>query len=486
VNRLTTEKFITKAIAKHGDRYGYSKVDYVAYNSEVIIISPVHHDFSQVATYHLSGNGCQECGGTKKLTTKTFIEKAKAIHGDRYDYSKVEYVNNSIEVTIICPEHSDFPQRPVKHLIGRGCRKCGGTEKLATAEFVERAKAIHGDCYDYSKVEYVNNTTDVTIICAVHGPVPQSPNSHLQGRGCRYCAGNTPFTTETFIEKAKAVHGDRFDYSKVEYVNNSTPVTIICRDHDDFPQRPANHLRGSIGCNDCKTNTPLTTETFIEKAKRVYGDRFDYSKVEYVRTHDHVKIICPEHGSFDQTPASHLQGYIGCDDCKTNTPLTTEKFIEKAKAVHGDRYVYSQVEYVNIDTPVMIICREHDEFPQIPYNHINLRCGCSDCADYGFNPSEPCTLYYLAITTDDGDTRYKIGVTQHTVEKRYTNTELARIRIVKLWRYGIGRAAAEREMEILRLYAGDRYYGPDILRNGNSELFTHDVLGLDTPEEKDF
>ena len=89
-------------------------------------------------------------------------------------------------------------------------------------------------------------------------------------------------------------------------------------------------------------------------------------------------------------------------------------------------------------------------------------------------------LYYVAVTTDDGDTRYKIGITNLTVKKRFPAADLARIRIVKTWQFAVGRVAVEREAEILYQYAGDRYYGPDILVGaGNTELFTHDVLGLD-------
>ena len=420
MNRLTTEKFIQKAKAVHEDRYDYSKVEYVDYKTEVTIICPDHGDFPQVPTYHLAGNGCQDCGGTRKLTPEKFIEKAKAIHGDRYDYSQVQYVNNSTEVTIICRDHGPFQQRPIKHLIGRGCDDCGGTKKLTTDTFIEKAKAVHGDRYDYSQVKYVDNKTDVTIICRDHGPFPQAPNSHLSGRGCGDCAENKPLTTETFIEKVKLVHGNRYDYSCVNYVNNSTKVTIICPDHGPFPQTPAIHLRGGA-CDDCAGNKPLTTKTFVEKAKAVHGNRYDYSQVAYVSTHTEVTIICPDHG----------------------------------------------------------------DFPQIPYSHIYIETGCPDCADYGFNPTEPCVLYYIAVTTDDGDTRYKIGITKNSVQNRYPGPDLARIRIIKTWRYAIGRSAAEREAEILRQYAGDRYFGPDILlRGGNSELFTHDILGLDRCDEE--
>ena len=137
------------------------------------------------------------------------------------------------------------------------------------------------------------------------------------------------------------------------------------------------------------------------------------------------------------------------------------------------------MEYVGAHTDVTIICPDHGPFIQAPTNHI-VGKGCADCAEPGFNPSEPGSLYYVAVTTDDGDTRYKIGITNRTVEERFYGPDLARIRIVKTWRYAIGRVAKERESEILHQYRRDKYYGPDILVSaGNTELFTHDILGLD-------
>ena len=109
------------------------------------------------------------------MNTKEFIEKAKRIHGDKYDYSKVKYVNNRTKVCIICPEHGEFWQRPTSHLKGCICYRCSQKakakkqKKSSTNEFIEKAKKIHGDKYDYSKVEYINAKTKVCIICPEHG-----------------------------------------------------------------------------------------------------------------------------------------------------------------------------------------------------------------------------------------------------------------------------------------------------------------------------
>ena len=159
---------------------------------------------------------------SKKLTTEQFIEKAKKIHGDKYDYSKVEYIDAKTKVKIICPEHGEFSMSPNKHLIGQRCKMCSikefsKTQTLTTEQFIEKAKKIQGDKYDYSKVNYINSQIKICIICPEHGEFWQTPNSHLQGNGCPICATNNrsmkqTLTTEQFIEKAKQIHGNKYDY----------------------------------------------------------------------------------------------------------------------------------------------------------------------------------------------------------------------------------------------------------------------------------
>ena len=303
----------------------------------------------------------------KKLTREKFIEKAKQVHGDKYDYSKVEYINSQTKVCIICKKHGEFWQKPNSHLLGYGCNKCAieKRSKLATKttdSFIERAKKVHGDKYDYSKVEYKGKDMNVCIICPKHGEFWQTPHNHLIGAGCpkcknEYISKKYSDTTETFIEKARKVHGDKYDYSKVNYINSQTKVCIICPEHGEFWQRPNNHLNG-WGCSKCsneKTHEKqrLTTEEFIEHAIEVHGKKYDYSKVNYINNQSKVCIICHEkdeygieHGEFWQTPNNHLNGNE-CPRCRKKYKYTTEEFIQKAKLIHGDKYDYSKVEYVN-------------------------------------------------------------------------------------------------------------------------------------------
>lgn len=214
------------------------------------------------------------------LKTKEFIEKAIKKHGDKYDYSKVEYINNHTKVCIICPEHGEFWQVPGSHLSGRGCPKCArilinNSLKISSQTFIENAHKVHGNKYDYSKVEYKNTRTKVCIICPKHGEFWQTPNGHVSAKsGCQKCydeirAKKQRHTTEHFIEKAKCVHGNKYDYSLVNYINTDTKVEIICSKHGVFKQTPYHHLAGH-GC-------PICQESLLENEVKILLDNNNIS-----------------------------------------------------------------------------------------------------------------------------------------------------------------------------------------------------------------
>ena len=260
-----TKTFIRKALRKHGDKYDYSSVVYVKSDAKVEIICRVegHEPFPQTPDNHLQGQGCKICGFGRRInkrrkTKEEFIRESKEIHGDKYDYSKVEYKNATTKVIIICPIHGDFPQTPYKHLSGQGCKKCGGNNQLTKEEFIEKARKIHGDKYDYSNVNYINMRTKVIITCPKHGNFKQTPNKHINGRGCRDCqyekiAELHRLDTKEFIKRAREIHGDKYDYSKVNYVGCEDEVIIICPKHREFSQIPLVHLNGS-GCPKCNSS----------------------------------------------------------------------------------------------------------------------------------------------------------------------------------------------------------------------------------------
>lgn len=248
---------ITAAKDKHPE-YKYYVESYNSKDRKINIECPKHGVFRQRLYYSMLGSICPECADERKgkhrlLTTNEFIRRAKEIHGDKYDYSQVVYINSQIPVCIICPEHGEFWQIPASHINqNSGCPKCSGLARKNNEEFIENAKQIHGDKYDYSRVEYKNNRLKVCIICPEHGEFWQTPKIHLRGFGCKKCSNNY-LDKETFSKKAREIHGDKYDYSNVNYVNNHTKVKIICPEHGEFEQIPNSHLNGR-GCPLCKTS----------------------------------------------------------------------------------------------------------------------------------------------------------------------------------------------------------------------------------------
>lgn len=258
-----------------------------------------------------------------KITTDAFIKKAKSVYGDKYDYSKVEYININTRVSIICPTHGEFTIFP-EYFLKNGCPYCKKEKKRSIKQqvyqerFIEKAKQIHGDKYDYSKVKYVNTQQKVCIICPQHGEFWQTPAHHLSGEGCPKCALGV-ITQTDFIKRAQVVHNNQYDYSKVHYVNKSIKVDIICKKHGVFSMTPTHHLDGE-GCPKCaleraKQRLLLDNNTFIQKAKLIHGNYYDYSKVSYKDATTKVCIICPKHGEFWQTPNNHVNNYQGCPKC---------------------------------------------------------------------------------------------------------------------------------------------------------------------------
>ena len=188
-------------------------------------------------------------------------------------------------------------------------------------------------------------------------------------------------TTELWIEKAKKVHGDKYDYSNVNYINNRIPVEIICNIHGPFFQIPYSHLAGK-GCNECaKINKALhktsNTEKWVEKAKKIHGDKYDYSKSIYTKATERINIICKKHGMFSQRASDHLSGY-GCPKCgyeKVSADLLSNKenFVKKANKVYSNKYTYDNFIYINNKTPSYVTCKKHGDFFFFFYNHITGR-----------------------------------------------------------------------------------------------------------------
>ena len=250
-------------------------------------------------------------------------------------------------------------------------------------EFIEKARNIHGDKYDYSKVEYIKNSEKVCIVCPKHGEFWMTPHNHLQRRGCPVCAkasrkeflsnydrtSNSEKIKEDFFVKANEKHSGKYDYSKSEYVGSRVPIRIICPIHGEFLITPRQHLQG-CGCYKCaKENFSLKkklgADGFVEKARSVHGSKYDYSKVEYVDSLTKVCIICPEHGEFWQTPSAHIHLREGCPKCN-------ESHLERLTRNVLDNYNMTYVSECSRDILPWLELQTLDFY--IPEKNIAIEC----------------------------------------------------------------------------------------------------------------
>lgn len=302
-----------------------------------------------------------------------FIRKAKTVHGDKYDYSKVDYQGSTKKVEIICPEHGSFYQLPSAHLRNQ-CPLCANEARRkalvsSKEEFILKAREIHGWKYDYSKVEYKNAETKVCIICPLHGEFWMRPSSHLLGNSCPKCMGRG-LSQEDVIEEFKKLHGDRYDYSLVEYRKMHDKVKVVCPEHGVFEITPSKHLLGQ-GCKKCAyikngLSQRLSMDEFLKRAKEAHGDYYGYKNVSFLRTHDKIEIECPKHGIFSQLVYDHLNGH-GCPKCsntfsKGETELFNQivEWLREDKVIAHNRTVLEGGQELDIFIPSMNIAVEYN------------------------------------------------------------------------------------------------------------------------------
>ena len=310
---------------------------------------------------------------------ESFINRANKKHSNFYDYSKVQYIACKQKVIIICPKHGEFRQTPGNHMMGQGCKQCGIARRAkshlyTTDIFINKAKKIHGNKYDYSGVFYKKSNLKIEIACKEHGSFSQTANDHLSGYGCKQCAIESnierhTMSTEDFIKKAKVKYGNKYNYSKSIYKGCRKNIIITCPEHGDFTILAYRHL-SKIGCYKCNMENyrklrSSNSEEFVLKAKKLYGDKYNYSLVGYIHSKLCVKIICKSHGEFLQKPNVHLNG-SGCRYCneskgerKVAAFLQENNFKYKREKTFP-RCIYKNKLKFDFYLPDQNICIEYD------------------------------------------------------------------------------------------------------------------------------
>lgn len=348
---MTQEEFLKRSIEIWGDKYDYSLVNYINIK-EKVAIKYDNWIYYQSPENHLLGKCCELYWNTEK-----FIHYAKKIWGDKYDYSKVEYKSANKKVTII---HNGvkYEQSPSKHLMGRRCEKSSWLR--TTDSFINEARKIWGDKYDYSLVKYISCDKSVKIIYDDKVYL-QKPTQHLLGYKCER---DTIKSQDDFIRKCKERHGNKYDYSLVKYSGSQNKIKIIYN-NVIYEQKAGAHLwsKGLIE----KVIKRRTTDEFVKISKDIHSGKYDYSKVEYINNSKHVVIICPIHGEFNQNPSSHLRGSgcANCQESKGEKKI--KRFLDRYRIEYKRQKKFEKCVSINgrklpfdFYIPSMNICIEFD------------------------------------------------------------------------------------------------------------------------------
>lgn len=287
--------------------------------------------------------------------------------------------------------------------------------KLTQKDVISRFQKIHGDFYDYSKVVYKGAFIEVDIICPIHGPFSQKPDGHYQGAGCKLCGFekikiDKTLDTDSWIKRMLLKYKDKFNYSKVNFINLDTEVDIICNTcKKTFSQKPKYHGSGA-GCKHCSGNQLLTTEIFIDRSIKIHHGFYTYENSNYNHSHENLIVTCPIHGEFEQLAYRHLRGF-----------------------------------------------------------------GCKKCSDRGFNFNKPGILYYLKhISTDT----YKSGITNRTLKQRFSKS-LKEFEILSTEYFKNGEDAYIKEQSLLEEFRSFRITNEKFGKGGKTEFFSKDVRHLD-------
>lgn len=227
----------------------------------------------------------------------------------------------------------------------------------------------------YSYIDFNGLSKKCRIICPLHGIFEQIAYRHLEGRGCQICGGSKLMDWNEIVAKANIKHKNKYEYPAQSYKNGESKIKIICNEHGKFNQSIYSHLVGR-GCPNCAGNIAYTKETLIKKLKGIHNDKYLYDICNFKNNNSLIGIKCPKHGWFKQKAANHIYGQ-GCRKC-SNDVYSTEKFINICNKIHDGYYDYKLVVYENYKSDIEIVCPKHGIFIQNARTHFR-GSGCSSC-----------------------------------------------------------------------------------------------------------
>ena len=316
MKKRTTENFIEECKIVHGDNFTYEKTEYKNSRTKVTVTNKYGEDLDVWPLDFLKKTKDKN----NRFTTEFFIRKSKEIFGeDTYSYEKTVCNNSGDDVIITCKKHGDFTKRACAHIHQKqGCPMCSrGINN--TSEFILKAREIHGWKYDYSKVNFVDMRKKITVICPKHGEFEVVAGEHLRGCDCEKCVREShKKPLEKFIIDAKLSERNISLIGNYQSMLKKTwfKCDICGKEWETTP----NKIQNGHGCHYCNSGVKCT-EDFIKRAKEIHGDKYDYSKVVYRGNTTPVTIICPEHGEFDIQPTRFFNMTNPCKRCSRKSKM---------------------------------------------------------------------------------------------------------------------------------------------------------------------
>ena len=353
--------------------------------------------------------------------------------------------------------------------------------------------ALYKGTCTYQKSIYKNSRTHMTVTCVEHGDFTTTPNNHTKWKGCKQCrfeqtAKANSLSQGTILTRAEQAYNLVPHVSILQISNklkgDGTSVQCMCSIHGKFTRNLSNHEKVRE-CPECLKEQCLIDRhnQRIEEARKLYDSKYIYTVDKPVQVAEKFSVVCPVHGEFTARMSSHLKGE-SCPKCayvskrRFKTSLEFKTFILEyysQQSITFDKLQYWD-EATEYCTNVTLTCLKHGDFTRRITDFKTTEGCCPSCSTNGFNPSDPAILYYLSI--NDGQA-YKIGITNRTLDERFSLSELISIRMLSATQYSVGADAYAEEQRILKEYKMYKYNGPNLLKSGNTELFSKDVLNLE-------
>lgn len=382
--------FIGLANKRFNNKFKYIKSSYVKMSDSIRYICPEHGEVSMMAKHHLnSKTGCVKCTEDiiQKENTEIFFNKAKERFGNKFKYDESTYINNKSMIKFICPEHGKVEMMAIYHISSKyGCNDCS-RDSYCNANnaknFFRKASEKFNNKFQYDVDSYKNSFENVKFICPNHGEMEVIAKNHLESKyGCNKCnddeRNNNKFNS--FLKSATKKYGNKFKYSKSDFVNNKVKTKIICPTHGEFYNSPANHLATTFGCPECAKDNDR--DIFFKKANEQFNNKFQYDESSYKKIKGNISFICPSHGKIKMNALSHLKSKYGCVKCSNESQLDTRfnLFVSIANEKYGEKYKYSKSDFIKYKNKIKIVCPDHGSFFSTPDNHLVTAFGCPNCA----------------------------------------------------------------------------------------------------------